>query len=471
MQFLTRLSAIFLLCCANGAVLAQEALPEAVSAALQQAAVPPDAVGIYVQKVDGNAVLLSSNRDVPFSPASTMKLITTSAALELLGPAFTWKTQAFTDGTLRGETLNGDLIIKGSGDPRLVMENLWLFLRRIRAAGIRHIRGNLILDRSAFEERPYDAAAFDNDPLKPYNAGPDALLLNFKSLNLRFLPNGTTRKVRVVMEPPLDGVKLLAPKFVDEDCGDWHEKVKPDFDDRALRFNGVFPSSCGEKAWNVHPYTMTNTQYFGDVFRALWNELDGTFTGEVRNGTVSPAAQMIAEWQSPALSEIVRDINKFSNNVMARQVLLTIPNQVMHVPGTPELGVELVRQWLAKKNIYAPELVIDNGSGLSRTAKLSAATLGRLLVAEYHSPVMPEFIASMPIIGIDGTMKKRMTQQIAAGNGHIKTGALEGVRAIAGYVFAASGNRYAVVFIINDPHAEAGKAAQDALLEWVFENG
>jgi D-alanyl-D-alanine carboxypeptidase/D-alanyl-D-alanine-endopeptidase (penicillin-binding protein 4) len=470
MRFLKRLHLTSLLCLVVGSALAQE-LPPVVNEALQRAAIPPEAIGVYVQKVEGGPVLLASNWNASFAPASTMKLLTTSAALELLGPTFSWKTEAFVDGPLTGDVLNGNLIIKGSGDPKLVVENLWLFLSRIRAAGVREIHGNLLLDRSAFEERAYDPASFDNDPLRPYNAGPDALLLNYKALNLRFIPDEAAGKVRLITEPALDGFAMNSPKLSKGECGDWRAKLQPEFDDNTARFDGIFAISCGERAWNIHPYRMTNTQYFGGVFRRLWSELGGTFTGEVQNGAVPPTARPLEQWQSPPLSEIVRDINKFSNNVMARQVLLTISNQSMQQPGTPENGATVIKQWLAKKGIQASELVIDNGSGLSRNERLSALTLGYLLAMEYQSPTMPEFLASMPIIGLDGTMRRRLTTQSAAGNGHIKTGTLEGVRAIAGYVLAASANRYVVVFIINHPNAESGKEAQDALLQWVFEHG
>ncbi|RJG05298.1 D-alanyl-D-alanine carboxypeptidase/D-alanyl-D-alanine-endopeptidase [Noviherbaspirillum cavernae] len=470
MQILKRLTAACFLFVIAGAALAQN-LPPVVSDALKKAEIPPYAIGVYVQQVDGGPVMTASNWGAPLSPASTMKLVTTGAALDILGPAFTWKTQAYADGRQAGEVLHGDLIIKGSGDPKLVVENLWLFLRRIRAQGIREIRGNLLLDRSAFEEAAYDPASFDNDPLKPYNAGPDALLLNYKALSFRFVPDQTAGLVRLTMEPPVDGFPVHSPSLANGECGDWRARLQPEFNGEGARFDGVFSTACGEKAWFIHPYQMTHAQYFGGVFRRIWAELGGTLTGEVRSGIVPPTARLVTEWQSPPLSEIIRDINKYSNNVMARQLLLTIGNQALQLPATPERGAAVVKRWLAKKRIEAPELAIDNGSGLSRTERISALTLGHLLAAAYQSPTMPEFIASMPLIGLDGTMRKRLTMQTVAGNGHIKTGTLEGVRAIAGYVLGASGKRYVVVFLINHRNAERGQQAQDALLQWVFERG
>jgi D-alanyl-D-alanine carboxypeptidase/D-alanyl-D-alanine-endopeptidase (penicillin-binding protein 4) len=233
----------------------------------------------------------------------------------------------------------------------------------------------------------------------------------------------------------------------------------------------VFAASCGEKIWYVHPYQMTHTQYFNLTFRRLWAELGGTLKGEVKSGLVSPTARLVAEWESPALSEVIRDINKYSNNVMARQLLLTLAASVTKLPANTGRGGTVVRTWLGNKGIDAPELSIENGSGLSRIERISAQTMGRILVEAFRSPTMPEFVASLPLVAYDGTMRSRLTTQAVAGKAHIKTGMLSDVRTVAGYVLAASGKRYAVVCMINHGNAIRGQEAQDALLQWVYEKG
>jgi D-alanyl-D-alanine carboxypeptidase/D-alanyl-D-alanine-endopeptidase (penicillin-binding protein 4) len=470
MRILKRLQAACCLFIFTGAVFAQE-LPPPVVDAFKRADIPPYAVGAYVQEVGGGPMMVAANWDRPFNPASAMKLVTSDAALELLGPSFTWKTQAFADGRQAGDVLHGDLVIKGSGDPKLVIENFWLFLRRIRAQGIREIRGNLVLDRSAFEELAYDAASFDGDPMKPYNVGPDALLLNYKTFSFRFIPNEKAATVHLLVEPPVAGYPIVPPRLSNGDCGDWRARLRPAIDGNGARFGGAFAASCGERIWYVHPYQMTHAQYFGAVFRHMWAELGGAFNGEVRNGVVAPTARLVAEWESVSLSEVIRDINKYSNNVMARQLLLTIANNALKLPATSERGAAMVKLWLLKKGIEAPEFSMENGSGLSRTDRVSALTMGRLLAAAYQAPTMPEFIASMPLVGFDGTMRRRLKTQSVAGNAHIKTGMLNEVRTIAGYVLAASGKRYVVVCLINHPNADRGQEAQDALLQWVYEHG
>jgi D-alanyl-D-alanine carboxypeptidase/D-alanyl-D-alanine-endopeptidase (penicillin-binding protein 4) len=453
-------------------------MPSVVRDALKHAGIAKDAVGVYVQEASPKGKLLvAHNSATGLSPASVMKLITTDAALELLGPTFSWKTQAYVDGAQNGDVLNGDLIFKGGGDPKLVVENFWLFLRQIRARGVRDIRGNVVLDRSMFAPAFFDAAQFDGDPGKPYNVGPDALLLNYKTLAVRFVPDTASGTVNVTLDPPLADFAVQEPALGAGVCnGDsWKSLVQESSDEKSITFKGIFPASCGEKIWYLHPYTMTGNEYFGDTFRQMWRDLGGKFDGKVVSGTVPPSARQIGEWQSATLPEVIRDINKFSNNVMARQVLLTIAATAgapdVSAPADTASGARVIQDWIAGKGIVAPELVIDNGAGLSRIGRVSAGTLGRILLSAFQSPTMPELISSMPLVGYDGTMRRRLKDRDVAGQAHIKTGSLNDVRAIAGYVLASSGKYYVVVFLINHPKAVAGMAAQDALLQWVYEHG
>lgn len=468
-RFLPVLSLIFLL--GSGTCSAAAGLPLPVVDALNRAGIPLNAVATYVQEVSGPVPRIAVNSSAGFNPASTMKLVTSNAALDLLGPAFTWKTQAYVLGTQVGDVLHGDLIIKGSGDPKLVTEKFWQFLRQIRAAGIREIRGNLILDRSAFENVPYDAAMFDGDPLKPYNTGPDALLLNYKVFAFHFRPDDVGRTVDVSVDPPLAAYPVTAPVLSNGACVDWQAKLLPALERKGAGFAGSYPAACGEKTWYMHPYQLSHAEYFGIVFRQLWTDVGGVFQGSVNDGLVPSGARLVSEWQSPSLPEVVRDINKYSNNVMARQLLLTLAAETLKLPATPERGARVVKAWLSDKGIASNQLAIENGSGLSRTERISAEAMGRMLVAAYQSPVMPELMSALPLVGFDGTMRKRLTTRTIAGNAHIKTGSLNDVRAVAGYVLAISGKRYAVVCIINHANAAAGQAAHDALLQWIYENG
>ena len=457
--------------CISLPTVSAQALPDVVGAALRRAAIPAASMGTFVQEVDAPRVLIASNHAVTLNPASTMKLVTSAAALELLGPTYTWKTRAYATGLQAGDVLQGDLVFKGGGDPKLVVENFWLFLRQIRAQGIREIRGNVVLDRTYFAADVHDPARFDGDPAKPYNAGPDALLLSYKALTLRLVPDVASGVATVTVEPPLAGIALAAPQLSNEECGAWQSKLRLTSSATRIGFEGRMPAACGEKFWNIHPYGMTQTQYFGALFRQMWRDAGGVFQGEVVDGAVPPQARLVAERESVSLPEVIRDMNKFSNNVMARQLLLTIAAETEKMPASAERGAQVVKTWLAARGIDNPEVIIENGSGLSRNERISAATMGRMLVMAFRAPTMPEFVSSLPLVGFDGTMRRRLQDRGVAGRAHIKTGSLNDVRAIAGYVLAASGKYYAVVSLINHANASRGQEAQDLLLQWVYEHG
>lgn len=451
-----------------------QGLPPAVVGALRVAHIPQQNTGVLVLDAQtGTQTLVQQNVSQPFNPASVMKLVTTDAALDLLGPTYTWKTQAYIDGSLAGGVLNGDLVIKGGGDPKLVLENVWLFLRQLRARGLREIRGNLVLDRSFFAQSTYDPAQFDGDPQKPYNAGPDALLLNYKTITLRFVPDAASGSVQTSIDPPMSAQPLNPPRLSQEACGDdWQARLGLNLGQTGeASFSGSYAAACGERVWYLHPAQMSHVQYAAAMLRQMWSELGGSLSGQVLSGVASPAAQLFGQWQSPALPEVIRDINKYSNNVMARQVLLTLAAETSGQPGDTVIGARTVRAWLTAKGIDTSALAIENGAGLSRVERVTPLLLGRMLEQAWRSPLMPEFVSSLPLVGYDGTMRRRLKNDGVAGQAHIKTGTLNDVRSIAGYVQAASGKTWVVVFLINHPAAPGGQKAQDALLQWVYENG
>ncbi|MEK7736900.1 MAG: D-alanyl-D-alanine carboxypeptidase/D-alanyl-D-alanine-endopeptidase, partial [Pseudomonadota bacterium] len=471
----------------------EERLPVAVAKALKAAAIPQGSVAVVVQQAEAVLPRVSVNAAQAMNPASLMKLLTTYAALELLGPAYTWKTEAWMLGKLADGVLEGDLLLQGGGDPRLTFEQFWLLLRQLRARGLRDIRGDLVLDRSLFEAAEAngsDAApgAFDNQPLRPYNVSPDALLLNFKSLRLQFVADAEKKTLAVLVEPRpanLDIINLVKP--ASGSCGDWKEQLRADLtrqndpDGHArLILTGRYPLACGEKNWNLG--VLSHPQYVEGVFRQLWQELGGTLSGGLREAVLPAEARLLASIESPPLAELIRDINKFSNNVMARQLFLTLGAQSLSVAGaassagrTPPARAAdadaAIRAWLAQKQLRFPELVLENGSGLSRQERIAAENLARLLAAAWKSPLMPEMIASLPLSGVDGTMRKRLQQNGIAAQAHIKTGSLEGVKSIAGYVLDSGGKWQIVVFLVNHPNAAAAQPAQDALLDWVYARG
>jgi D-alanyl-D-alanine carboxypeptidase/D-alanyl-D-alanine-endopeptidase (penicillin-binding protein 4) len=444
-------------------------LPAAVKAALKQAQLPADSVGIWVQDVTRSTPALAHGAERAMHPASTMKLLTTYAGLELLGPAYTWKTGVYSAAPLSGGVLQGDVFIKGYGDPKLTLENFWLLLRELRSRGVREIRGDLVLDKSYFDVAPRDPGTFDNEPLRPYNVEPDALLVNFNVVRLRLAVQAGRLHVAADPLPARLGI-VDSVQLDDGGCGDWRSgittAVEETPDGLTLKLGGRYSADCGEKTLSLS--LLKNGHYVFSLFQQLWSELGGSIVGNVRSAPVPADARLLASATSPALAEVIRDINKYSNNVMARQLYLTIGAERAGPPGSTANAALAVQEWLAAKRMDFPELVLDNGSGLSRNERIGARHLGMLLRAAFMSPVFAELESSLPIAAVDGTMKKRLGDQTVAGHAHIKTGSLEGVKAIAGYVFDRKGRRMAVVCLINHPNAAAGQAVQDALLQWVY---
>ena len=447
-------------------------LPPAVRQALRAVGIPESQVSAVVQEVGSATSELAFNAEQPRNPASVMKVVTTFAALELLGPAYRWKTEVYLDGGRQGDVLQGNLVLRGYGDPKLTYEKVWLLLRNLRARGLREIRGDVVLDRSYFGE--VAPMLIDDETYRPYNVVPDALLVNFKSLRFAFVPEPGVGGVRIFAEPALPGLEIVNTlKLSDGACPEgraFRDLLQASFQSGAApraSFTGRYPVSCAERELNVALYGPED--YAAGMIRQLWAELGGTWQGAVKGGTAPAAVAPLIVHESPPLAEIVRDINKFSNNVMARQLFLTLAAELGGAPARPEAALNAIKSWLKAKNIGAPELVMENGSGLSRNERISAATLARVLQAAWSSPLMPEFAASLPIAATDGTMRRRLRGEALSGQAHIKTGLLNDARSIAGYVQDRYGNRHVVVMLINHPHAPQSDAAMDALLRWTYD--
>jgi D-alanyl-D-alanine carboxypeptidase/D-alanyl-D-alanine-endopeptidase (penicillin-binding protein 4) len=452
------------------------ALPPTVQQELRKVGIPLNAVSIEVREVGKHGPFIAINAQRAMNPASTMKLVTTYAALDMLGPAYTWKTEAWLDGELKDGVLKGDLILKGYGDPKFTIEQFWLWLSELRARGLRDIQGDLILDRSFYNLPSHDPSEFDNDPVRAYNVGPDALLINFNTLRLRYIPNGNG--LTVVTEPPLDGLMLdnrLAPRDSKVNCDNWDDlfQVQPLGDSVVLQ--GDYALECGEREQNLS--VMPHTRYVGALFGAIWKELGGSIKGRERDGLVSANATPFSTHRSEPLSGIIRDINKYSNNVMARQLFLTLgsaindPDEQHAVKELGSMNIErsilTTQMWLMRNGLRFPELVLENGAGLSRKERISAAHMAALLQHASNHPLSAELQASLPILGVDGSVRKRLKKSPAASHAHLKTGTLTGVKTIAGFIRSKSGKEWILVFFINHPYAQRGQDAQDALIEWV----
>ena len=445
-------------------------LPVVVTTALKEAGISQQSVAVYVQAVEGNSAIVSHNADKSMNPASVMKLVTTAAALELLTPAYRWKTEIYRDGNIVNGELQGNLIIKGYGDPSFKAQDFWRILMTLKQAGINEIKGDLIIDKSYFAKRVGDRHTFDDETWRAYNAEPSAFLVNGRNTSFKF--NATKTVVNVNQEFELPEIKIVNNMKLDQGaCGDWRShlgyNVKQNSNDATVTFTGTFSPDCDERYFELSVFD--DEKYAFYTFKKLWIELGGKFSGKIKLEETPTNAVKVLEQFSDPLGYVIRDINKWSNNLMARQLLLTLAAEKVGIPATEAKGNEALNVWLSDKGTKFDELVIENGSGLSRIERISAEHLGKMLLSTYNSPVMPEFMASLPILALDGTVKKRLNDSKSSGRAHLKTGSLDGVSAIAGYVLDANNHRHVLVMLVNHPKAAASKNAQDALIEWVHQ--
>lgn len=443
-----------------------QSLPERVEQALKANKLPLDAVSLVMLPLTSNDTPTIFNADVSVNPASTMKLVTTYAALELLGPTHQWKTEFYTDGTLKDGVLTGNLYLKGGGDPKLNLERLWLMMRDLRANGVQHVTGDLILDRSYFI--PPQHESFDDDggdQNKPFLVGPDALLINLKAL--RAVVRNEAGKISIVMEPPMANLQIdnRIKSLRGVKCADWPDIRYNLTQDQGLTLvvSGNLPEGCSGQ---TYVSVLDHVQYAAGAVRGVWQELGGSIRGVDRIGPVPPKSRLLSRAFSPDLVEIIRDINKYSNNTMARQLFLSIgarfrtPNDA----DDTQAAHRAVHNWLAKKGIESSHLIMENGSGLSRNERVSVREMAYMLRAAWQSPFAAEFIASMPLVAMDGTMRKRLKNTGVAGNAHIKTGTLNNVRAIAGFSRDGRGHTWVVVAILNHSQPWGASSILDQVL-------
>ncbi len=466
---------LLVLSCVSHAVHARDRdyLPPEVQKALAQQRIPGTSLSVLVKEVGRDEPLVSYNSTVPRNPASTMKVVTTWSALEILGPAYTWQTRAYATGPVKDQVLDGDLVLVGGGDPFMTAERWWGFANGVRQAGIRRIKGDVIIDNSYFEPQGEDRAAFDNKPFSTYNVLPDALLVNFQTVDFKLFPDLADGTLRPSAFPWPANLKIDSSASVDGGTcrrrGDGVDVTMPDGPTGStMAVTGRYAAGCGPMSFTRA--VMRAPEFAYGTFKTFWDESGGEIDGGWRIGVLPPGADMVYSQDSLSLAEIIRLVNKYSSNVMARQLLLTLAAEKAGRPGTTSGGRKVITEFLASQGLTVPDLVLENGSGLSREERISAAGLSDVLLAAWRSQYMPEFAASLPLSATDGTLRRRFRAPEMQGRLRMKTGSLEGVSALAGYVNAASGRTFVTVVIVNDPRAGGGggQAVQTALVEWVF---
>ena len=471
------------------------ALPPGVTASLERNQIPKDAVSVSVMEIEPGRPgkhlgknILGWRASEAMNPASTMKLLTTLAGLDILGPQYRWRTNIYTDGVIRQGTLKGNIYLQGTGDPKLIPEELAKVMKALQGLGIQKIDGNLFFDRSAYAPSVMEHNTIDGESLRAYNVPPDPLLYAFRTLSFLIGKSRTADFIDISYTPPLSQLKINNQmQLVDRPCDNWKSNIRFNLDpesssntDQLLiaQFSGAFPSAC--KGVNYNVVALDANTFLTQGFTAAWELAGGTWVQAPvgKNGAVPLAARLLLQFEGINLADDVQDINKYSNNVMARQLLLTLALEKMGKPATTANGDLVIQSWLKQNGLEFPGLVIENGSGLSRNEAISAGQMNQLLFTARNLPVGDVFYNSLPIAGTDGTMRNRLMTQLRKflhlkkkPEARIKTGSLADVRAISGYVLSKSGKLYAVTSFINHPNAWRGLEAHDQLLMWLLEDG
>ena len=455
---LARTLALSALLCWPPAGIAQEALPSAVNRVLAHYGIPRESYSVWVGDIGEDKPLLSHRADVPRKPASVIKVLTGWLALEGLGPEYRWVTRVHLGGELRDGVLDGPLILEGRGDPHLVMERVWLLQQELRKNGLRRIDGPLVLDDRWLPADDSPVAGFEADRDRSFSASPYALLMNFQAIRIIVEPDPSRSRVKARLDPPLSGIELVNRlRLSGGRCGGFQRGVAVRITgegDSRIELDGTYSRHCNR--YSISRRALSGPAYAYGLFEALWREGGGEISGGYRLGSAPEDAEPWLEFKSEFAFQAVRFMNKHSNNVMARQLLLTLGAEMFGPPATPDKARRAAGEVLRSQGLDLPSLILDNGSGLSRVSRISAADLGRLLVHAGRGPRFPELVASLPIAGRDGTLTKTYRELPFSGRAHIKTGSLNGVSAIAGFVLTESGRRLAVAALLEHPLAAKG---------------
>lgn len=462
-------------------------IPSRVAQQFSDAGIPPEAVGFHVRRVDAKQAFASVNGELPYQLASTAKLITSMAALDLLGPNHRWRTWAFAKGPVREGRLEGDLLIVGGGNAMLGTAALRRWFVDLHAEGLNDVSGDIVVDRSGFALTAEDhASAPQPDPDRPHHVLPDAFTVDEGLLRIQVVP-GVKAGATVRLDPPLAGVQVVQ-NLARGGCAVYVAASSPpgpvrpgEWMPMRLQLSGQIGPDCPAQTLRLVP--MPPHEFTSRAVAALWAETGGRLTGRVLDRDRSVGAAVVqrdpeggfelplSSHGSELLPQVVHELNKTSNNLLARNLMLSLAPGFPLRPATLAAARERVRGWLRQKGLAAGDIEVDTGSGLSRRERGKPRAMVDLLVQAWNGPMSKWLVDSLPVAGVDGTLAGRMRDGPAAGRAMLKTGTLLDTRALAGYVRGRSGQVYAVAVLVNHPNAPAAAPALDALIEWLVENG
>jgi len=448
--------------------LAAQALtsPASLQSILQQAALPNQHTGAQIISMKTGETILSQNAQAALMPASNMKVITSAAALSLLKPEFRFKTQLYTDGRQQGSTLNGNLYIKGYGDPVLSDERLQELLQELRYQGIQTITGDLLVDDTYFDQEQTGRGWKDTYGAAAYSARISALSLNLNVVELRIRPTQVGQAAAIVLKP--DNTFFDVVNQTQTNGARTRLKIVRQLVDgrnRIVVSGNVYVQGRTEvEKLNLDSPSL----YVGNVSQSLLTREGITLQGELRQGTVPPGSSILAATHSPPLNEVVSQLNKNSVNLIGENLLKFMGANFEGAPGTAAKGEKVIKERFLTAQVGLPqesEIVIADGSGLSPLNRLNADTLSRVLQHMFQQfDVSVDFMASLAISGVDGTLKKRMNSAELKRRVRAKTGFINGASGLSGYVYTTDNDVLVFSFLMNHfRNYHAAVSTQDQL--------
>ncbi|HEX7386896.1 MAG TPA: D-alanyl-D-alanine carboxypeptidase/D-alanyl-D-alanine-endopeptidase [Castellaniella sp.] len=447
-----------------------QAMPPELQKAWNATKLPESALSLEIREA-GGPVITRVNVDTPRNPASVMKTVTTWSALSALGPDFSWRTRLMSNAGAQVDaqgTLQGPLYVVGGGDPWFTQEDLWGLLRQLRLRGVKNL-SEVVVDRSRFGNVTIDPGEFDDSPTSPYNASPDAMMVSWGASRILFYPDTQTRQWIPIIDPPTRNIHVDGKvEWLDGRCTGSPSvmaNIQTQDHQTTVHVGGKVAGACGEFSY----YRLIGSQadHFDGLFRLLWQELGGTIAHGVTSGKAPSNAKMWVWHDSPPLTDVIRATNKVSNNVMARMIFLTLGAELKGPGATLASSGQAVLDVMKNQDVNTAGWVLVNGSGLSRQGRLTVRGLGQMYNHIWMSPLMPEFLASLSIAGVDGTTRKRLRAGDTRGQAHLKTGTLRNSRGLVGFVHSKSGKRYILVSLVNDPAAGAVRGFDDEIVRWL----
>lgn len=456
-------------------------LPAAVASAIKASGLPAKSFGLYAQEVIGERTAFALNEDTPYTMASTTKIVTSLAALDLLGPYYRWRTSAFALGTLTDGKLVGDLLIVGGGNAQLTSADLAKWFKRMHDQGLREIDGDIVLDRYAFQLKPGDHKGTPMQSAgEPRHVWPDAMTLDEGQLDVLVQPARSGR-ASVSLKPALSEVKLDNRVTMGGGCNATPTWMKDRNGRATVLVQGSWGAACGTRSISFVP--PPDSGIAARALPAMWAAAGGVLNGKVVSAAIVPGVspiplgadgepvQPLSFDRSKPLTELVRDINKVSDNVGARNLMLSLSPGFPARPATLAGAQKTMEMWLRDQGLRDGDIEVENGSGLSHSERAKPRAMVQLLRKAWRAEQAQAFFDSLPIAGVDGTMKGRLIGSKAAGQAYLKTGTLNDTRALAGYVHGSSGKMYAVALMVNGADPAAGRPALDAMVAWLAKNG